>query len=212
MTARRWKLKVCGMRETSNIAHLQLLSPDYMGFIFYEKSKRYAGDTLEPSALSALNKSIERVGVFVNASNEEIAERITSFHLDLVQLHGDETPEQCRALKQQGISVIKAFAVDGSFDFGMTAPYEAVCDYFLFDTKGEGYGGTGKTFDWEVLKQYNNKVPFFLSGGVDVDSVSKIRELQGLNIHAIDINSRFETEPGIKNIDKIRQFIKLLEL
>ncbi|HEY8401441.1 MAG TPA: phosphoribosylanthranilate isomerase [Cytophagaceae bacterium] len=206
------KLKVCGMRNAENIRELVKLQPDYIGFIFYEKSKRYAGAELEPQLVLNLPSSIQKVGVFVNASIEYIKEQIEKYQLHVVQLHGDEIPEACAIAKATGITVIKAFSVDSAFDFSSTMPYESVCDYFLFDTKGEGYGGTGKSFDWSILTKYNNKVPFLLSGGIDLEHAERIKDLKGFNLHAVDINSRFEIEPGLKDINKIRQFIKLIEI
>jgi phosphoribosylanthranilate isomerase len=205
----KYKLKVCGMKYSGNIKDLAGLKPDYMGFIFYDKSKRYAGDELDPSVLKSLS-GIMKIGVFVNHSVDEIVGANDKFHFDLVQLHGDENPEFCFKLKEKGFKIIKAFSVDDHFDFKVLQPYKACCKYFLFDTKGANYGGNGRNFNWNVLKNYDNEIPFFLSGGIDIRNAEEIKNLDGLNIHAIDINSCFETEPGLKDIKKINEFISNL--
>lgn len=204
------KLKICGMRNSTNIQSLLAVNPDYMGFIFYEKSPRYAGEELDAELLKSLPKNVKKVGVFVNAHPDYILKNVKKFSLDLVQLHGNETPEVCRGLRSRGLTIIKAFSIGEGFNFSRINNYKNFCDYFLFDTKGQTYGGTGQAFDWDVLKNYDNEKPFFLSGGISPVHVEMISELKGLNIHAIDINSHFELSPGLKNVEKVKTFAKQL--
>lgn len=196
------KLKVCGMRDAENINRLAQLKPDYIGFIFYPQSKRYA-DKLESKVLQALPPSIKKTGVFVNASLEEIAEKIEQFKLDAVQLHGQETPEFCKQLKPFNIEIIKAFGVNNDFDFGSLENFDSVCDYFLFDTKTELHGGSGKTFDWSILKRYTLNKPYFLSGGLSAENIREIKSINDSRLFALDLNSRFELQPGLKDIEKL---------
>ena len=194
------KWKVCGMKNPDNIRALAPLEPNYMGFIFWEHSARHL-----QQPIPKLVEGIQKVGVFVNASLQTVESTVASHHLQLVQLHGNETPEFCHQLQKQGIKVIKAFAVGTTFDFEILLPYESACDYYLFDTKGKNPGGNGTQFDWEVLKKYPSKKPFFLSGGIGLEDLSKIKAIEGLPIHAIDVNSKFELEPGLKNIEKLNE-------
>lgn len=198
------KLKVCGMREAVNIRQLLELDPQYMGFIFYEKSPRYVGEQLDVTLLLSIPKTTKKVGVFVNANFDFILKNVRKYGLDFVQLHGTETPEFCRNLKSKGINIIKAFAVDSSFNFMQLNNFKPYCDYFLFDTKGDNYGGNGQIFDWSLLLRYDNEKPFFLSGGIEVTSVEKLSEYNDLNIHAVDVNSKFEIEPGLKDIKQLK--------
>ena len=205
------KIKICGMKNPDNIEHLAVLKPDYIGFIFYEKSKRFIGNNLHIKDLH-IDPAIKKVGVFVNASYDYILNNIRKHALDLVQLHGDETPEFCNFLYKKGIKISKAFQIHEDFDFTKLNDYQTVCDYFLFDTKTKNYGGSGRKFDWDILKRYDNKKPFFLSGGIDLQDVESIKKLSEMNIHAIDINSKFEIEPGFKDIGKVGMFMELLNL
>lgn len=202
------KIKVCGMRESANIELVAALQPDYLGFIFYEKSPRYVGEELDAEQLKAFPRQIRKVGVFVNAHPDFILRMVRKYSLDLVQLHGTEAPEVCRNLRGRGISIIKAFSIDEGFNFSRLNNYKPFCDYFLFDTKGEGFGGNGTTFNWELLQKYDNDKPFFLSGGISPEHAPALHELRGLNIHAFDINSRFETKPGLKDVQKLKNFIQ----
>jgi phosphoribosylanthranilate isomerase len=197
------------MKYSTNISEALGLDPYYMGFIFYEKSKRYVGNQLDEKLLKSFSK-INKVGVFVNQEEEFILDQAKKYDFKFIQLHGNESPALCKNLKAKGYKVIKAFSLDENFDFSTTEPYKPVCDFFLFDTKGEDYGGTGKKFNWEILKKYDNEIPFFLSGGIDLEQAGQIKTLKGLNLHAIDINSRFETEPGLKDLGKIKKFIEQL--
>ena len=195
------------MRDSENIEQLAQLNPDYMGFIFYPKSKRYADARLTKETLDALPSSIKKVGVFVNYSPEQVDEVMQRYNFDFVQLHGDESPEVCQEIKALGYSVIKAFGVDESFDFNLLTPYKSYCDFFLFDTKGKDYGGHGVTYDWTILEKYDQSIPFFLSGGLSANNISEVKKLSNLNIHAVDVNSKFEIEPGYKNIDLLKKSV-----
>lgn len=200
------KLKICGMRDAANIASIAALQPDYMGFIFYDKSPRYV---TEDFTLPQIDSGIRKVGVFVNEGTELILRKVEQYKLDFVQLHGTESVEQCAELSQK-VDVIKAFSIDETFDFNALKPFENHVTYFLFDTKGRYFGGNAKTFDWNLLKKYNQKVPFFLSGGIAPENVSDVEVLKNLNIHAIDVNSGVEDAPGIKNITKIKTIKSVL--
>ena len=193
------KIKICGMKYSENILEVSQLLPDYLGFIFYEKSSRFFD-----GEIPEISKSIKKVGVFVNATMEEIKFKIKKYDLDLIQLHGNETPEFCRNLKKESIEIIKVFSVDDDFDFQILEAYENVCDYFLFDTKGKLPGGNGITFNWQILEKYHSRKPFFLSGGIGLDEIEKIKNLN-LPIYAIDVNSKFEIEAGLKNIEKLKR-------
>ncbi|MCU4175762.1 phosphoribosylanthranilate isomerase [Carboxylicivirga sp. N1Y90] len=200
------QIKVCGMRDANNINELVALKPDYLGFIFYEKSPRFIADY---PAVDIPN-SIRKVGVFVNASERYIQEMKVRFGLDVLQLHGDESPELCYILKQSGAQVMKVFRINEDFNFDLTRCYEDYVDYFLFDTATKAYGGSGKKFNWQLLKSYNQARPIFLSGGIGSNDAEELRQLEGLNIKAIDINSKFESAPGLKEIEKLRVFMSEL--
>ncbi|MDI5897242.1 phosphoribosylanthranilate isomerase [Flavobacterium yafengii] len=192
------------MKYPDNILEVGSLLPDYMGFIFWEKSARYF-DGVIPD----LPKSIKKVGVFVNATQDEILEKIIKYDLQAVQLHGQESVNFCQDLKNEiddSIEIIKVFSVDDAFDFEVLKPFEVVCDYFLFDTKGKLPGGNGTTFDWKVLEKYPSSKPFFLSGGIGIEEMDAVNEILKTNLplYAIDVNSKFEIEPGLKNIELCR--------
>ncbi|ENI5844843.1 phosphoribosylanthranilate isomerase [Flavobacterium psychrophilum] len=194
------KLKICGMKYPENILEVSTLLPDYLGFIFWEKSSRYFD--LE---IPKIPESIKKVGVFVNANLEEILLKIKKYNLNLVQLHGNESPEFCKELKKSTIKIIKVFSVNDDFNFSALEPFEAVCDYFLFDTKGKLPGGNGITFNWQILQKHKSTKPFFLSGGIGLDDIKNIKKLN-LPIYAIDVNSKFEIEAGLKNIELLKSF------
>ena len=193
------------MKYPENLQAIAALQPDYLGFIFYPESKRYMADTLLPEQVRSLPTSIERVGVFVNAKAAYILEQAAAYGLQVLQLHGDEKPELCRLLKDKGYTVVKAFGVDEDFDFSKLPSFEAFVDFYLFDTKGHGYGGHGRTFDWSVLRQYDQHKPFFLSGGIGLEEVEGLKEVKDFSVVAIDVNSRFEEEPGRKNIEQLKR-------
>lgn len=201
------KIKVCGMKHPDNIAAAGQLPIDYMGFIFYEGSPRFAG-ALALEDLQPLPAAIKRVGVFVNADYEYIMRQVEVLKLDMVQLHGAESPEFCRRVAASGVGVIKAFNVATSADFALTAPYEGECDYFLFDTKTDRHGGSGLKFDWCILDSYCGQTPFFLSGGISPDDAQQLKTISHPRLHALDLNSKFETEAGRKEIALLDSFIK----
>lgn len=204
------KLKVCGMREPGNIAALLAEKPDYVGLIFFKKSPRDAERT-EPEELPAFPEGIKKTGVFVNAPVEQMLYTASRYGLQALQLHGQESPETAARVKEAGYEVIKVFSVAESFDFEQLRPFLHVADYFLFDTKGKNAGGNGVAFDWEVLKAYPFDKPFFLSGGLDLENIAGISSLSHLPLYALDVNSRFETEPGIKDIASVRQLVHRLQ-
>ena len=199
------KLKVCGMKYQDNIETVANLQPDFLGFIFYEPSPRHF-----EGIITELPKSIHKVGVFVDETVEFIVNQIEKHKLSVIQLHGHESPEICRLLKSTKVKVIKVFSIKDEFDFSVLAPYEDVCDYFLFDTKGKLPGGNGYTFDWSVLNHYPSTKPFFLSGGIGLNQIKKLKEFQTSEAskycYAIDVNSKFEIEAGLKNIEKLKEF------
>ena len=197
------KIKVCGMRETENIHRLVKLKPDYIGFIFYSKSPRFVFENT-PN----LPGDIKKTGVFVNSEIEFIKKTIIKHELKCVQLHGEETPEFCKVVKSLNVEVIKAINILDKYDFKELIPYQMVCNYFLFDTKGKKPGGNGYGFNWKILKDYNLDKPFFLSGGISTNHIQKIKKLVKTNlpVYAIDINSKFESKPGHKKIEIIREF------
>jgi len=202
------KIKVCGMRNPDNIGELIKLNPDYIGFIFHPLSKRYIGANIPSEIQAAIPKAIQKVGVFVDEPLESLIRRFRISRLDLVQLHGSELPEYCQKLKDLHIPVIKAFSISPEFDFGIALPYENSCDYYLFDTAGILRGGNGLKFDWEKLNQYRGNKPFFLSGGIQPADIINIKYLDHNRLYAIDVNSGFETEPGVKDISHLESFIK----
>ncbi len=196
------------MREYENIQQLVEIAPQYIGFIFYEKSPRYVGEQLDAELLLSIPKYIKKVGVFVNSNFDYILKAVRKYGLDWVQLHGNESPEFCRQLGSKGINMIKAFSIGPDFNFRQLHNYKPHCEYFLFDTQGASYGGNGQLFDWQLLNQYDNEKPFFLSGGIDLAHADLLPDLSHLNIHAIDLNSKFEISPGLKDIPKIKLMLE----
>jgi phosphoribosylanthranilate isomerase len=188
------KIKVCGMKFTANRGEVEKLLVDFLGFIFYPKSKRFVGENTEP-------------GVFVDENAFEILGLTKNLGFEFVQLHGKENPKTCLLLKDQGLKVIKAFNLSEKFQFEKLLEYETTVDYFLFDTKTELPGGSGKKFNWEILEKYQGTVPFFLSGGIGPGDAEKLKELEHPQLFGIDLNSGFEDEPGLKNIEKLENFI-----
>ncbi|PDS24880.1 phosphoribosylanthranilate isomerase [Flavobacterium branchiophilum] len=203
------RLKICGMKYPDNILEVGSLLPDYMGFIFWEKSARYFDGQMPD-----LPQNIKKTGVFVNATKEEIEATVTKYDLQAIQLHGNESVTFCYDLKNtlaKKIETIKVFSVDDAFDFQQLEDFETVCDYFLFDTKGKLPGGNGTTFDWKVLEKYPSEKPFFLSGGIGLDEIDLVNEIlkTDLPIHAIDVNSKFEIAAGLKDKELLQKiFIK----
>lgn len=202
------KIKVCGMRESENIKALVALKPDFMGFIFYPKSPRFTGEMLDQELLLNFPAEIKKTGVFVNAETGFILEQVRKYDFQYVQLHGHETPEISRILKDNGVGVIKAFSVDKAFGFSILDQYKDTTDYFLFDTKGEGYGGHGVSFDWRILEKYELDTPFLLAGGISPDNIDHLDILKDKPLAGIDVNSKFEISPGLKNIELLKQLFE----
>lgn len=203
------KIKVCGMRDPANLRQLIDLAPDYIGFIFHQGSKRFVGN-IEESIMALVPEHIKKTGVFVDAERVEIENKIQKYALGAVQLHGKESAAFCRQIKEEGTEVIKAFGIDESFNFNTLNDYINSVDYFLFDTRTSQHGGSGRVFDWDFLKKYTLTLPYFLSGGLSVDNLDEVKGINDTRLYAVDINSRFETEPGIKDLNKVKKAIELV--
>jgi len=200
-------IKVCGMRDSANIANLCQLPINYIGFIFFAKSTRFVGEDFDAMNTNLVPSHIKKVGVFVNASEQYILSKIKTYNLDAIQLHGNESPYFCKTFANKNIEIIKAFGIDECFNFTSLNDYNEACNYFLFDTKALSHGGTGLKFDWTILQNYKGEKPFFLSGGITIDDVDAIKKLTTLPIHCLDINSKFELSAAMKNIKQIERFI-----
>lgn len=226
-------VKVCGMRDPENIRALQQLDVDWMGFIFWPQSPRFvqmvssrAGIIPDYSSLKedrptakeqTITSNIKRVGVFVDEMPQSIVTRVYNYHLDIVQLHGSESRAMIENLRrtlvpdiQPDIKIMKAISIETADDFKKTADYEGTVDYFLFDTKCQEVGGSGQRFNWALLDEYKGDTPFILSGGIAPDMAEEIMQIKHPQFLGIDLNSRFETEPGVKDIEKIKSFVSLL--
>ncbi len=201
------KIKICGMKFMDNIRAVEKLKPDYIGFIFYKKSKRYVGEELTKEVFEKIDKSIHKVGVFVNEEINSILRIKKKFNFDYIQLHGDESPEYCKILQEKGCLIIKSFSIDDQFDFNLAHNYSPFCHYFLFDTKGKKYGGNGETFNWSLLNNYQLNIPFFLSGGIEINNISGAFRIKNKKIIGLDLNSKLEQSPGIKDIQKVKSVI-----
>ncbi len=206
------KLKICGMKYNS--VEVSELRPDYLGFIFWEPSRRFFS-----GCISDIIADPKRVGIFVDAAPEDIVLKVYEHNLDAVQLHGSEKPDTCKYLGDHigeqhstGIEIIKAFAIDEAFDFEVLKEYEDSCDFFLFDTRGDLPGGTGRRFDWKLLNNYKLNKPYFLSGGIGPSDAAAIKTFlsrtEAEKCYAIDLNSRFEIEPGLKDLEALQTFIE----
>ena len=205
------KIKVCGITSIEQLQALQKLDIDYAGMIFYEGSKRYAKEKLAGSELEIRNIKIKKIGVFVNADFDFISKTIVDFGLNAVQLHGDETDEFCMDLMDQ-TTVIKVFRIADQTDIdALVEPFKNACHYYLFDTDTTMYGGSGKQFDWNILQNAKIDKPFFLSGGIGPADAEKISDFKHFCLYAVDVNSRFEASPGIKDLIAIKQFSKELK-
>ncbi len=204
------KIKVCGLRDADNLNEIAALGPDFIGFIFYDQSPRFVGEELDAEVVRALPRSIRKVGVFVNASPDSILRSVKKYDFQYVQLHGNETPDYCRSLRNRGISLIKAFRVDDQFNFSMLNNYKAQCDFFLFDAKGDQPGGNGVQFNWSILSRYDNEKPFFISGGIGLDNLDQLTQLKGMKLYGVDVNSQVETAPGVKDVAKVKALIARL--
>ena len=200
-------IKVCGMREGANVQEVTRLKPDLMGFIFYPKSKRFVGDDFDLSIVRSVMPEVQTVGVFVNEEVDKIISLVRKYSLDFVQLHGNESPASCQMLRDKGIKVLKAFGIHNEFDWTALEPYTASCDYFLFDTSTKDYGGSGVKFNWNTLNNYKLPTPFVLSGGIGPEDADVIKSISHPQLAGIDINSRFEVEPGLKDAGLLQTFI-----
>lgn len=202
-------VKVCGMRDLDNIRSVITTGADWVGFIFYPRSSRYVGQEREvlKDNLQHAGKRIKKVGVFVDATEEQILELVDVCGLDFVQLHGNESPDMCYSLQKRGIALIKALPVATADDLTNTQPYEGRVDYFLFDTKTENYGGSGQLFDWNLLSAYQGETPFLLSGGLSSACLPQLLAFHHPCLAGIDLNSGFEVAPARKDADLLHQFI-----
>ena len=216
-------VKVCGMRNGENIRQVAELGVDWIGMIFWDKSPRNV--TMIPTHVGIIpdkgasidNFRAKRVGVFIDEMAQNIITRVVNFKLDLVQMHGHETPTLIRNLRRTldpdirpGVKFIKAISVDSRDDIATYKDYADCVDYFLFDTKCPTVGGSGEQFDWSVLDAYDGDVPFLLSGGIGPDDAERVRNFHHPKCIGIDLNSRFETEPGVKDISKLKHFLEQL--
>ncbi|MBK6938381.1 MAG: phosphoribosylanthranilate isomerase [Chitinophagaceae bacterium] len=201
-------IKVCGITEMKQLQQLDGLDVDFAGLIFYKDSPRSVGDKLPKKEVKKADFDLKKVGVFVNPELIDVLDAIDDYGLEVVQLHGDESPEMCDDLSSE-VEVIKAFRITGDENIDeLVAPYDAVCDYYLFDTGGlkESFGGTGQQFDWSILNKAKIEKPFFLSGGISVEDTARLKTFKHPDLFGVDINSRFEKEPGVKDMSKVLQF------
>jgi phosphoribosylanthranilate isomerase len=200
------KIKICGMRDPDNIRTVAALRPDFLGFIEYARSPRFVGEYFRPSEITP---SISRVGVFVNQSPDFIKQRVAFAGYDAIQLHGDETPDFCAQMRSDGLRVIKVFRIDDAFDFDETKAYLNKVDLFLFDARGKQPGGNGIRFDARTLLRYDQRVPFFLSGGLQPETLAEdIMNLAEMNLYGVDMNSGVELEPGLKDPVRVEASIQ----
>ncbi len=198
------------MKVPENLRQVAALRPDYLGLIFYAPSPRYVVGSLTAQEVAQLPGSVQKVGVFVNASASEIAQQVAAYQLDAVQLHGDEPAAYCEAVRNMGVQVVKVMSVGDSFDVTALAPYVPHTDFFLFDTLGKQRGGNGVPFNWALLEAYPYDTPFFLSGGITPADAAALRSLQLPALYGADINSGFEDAPGLKNISLLQGFFEEL--
>jgi phosphoribosylanthranilate isomerase len=201
-------IKVCGITQLKQLQQLDGLNIEFAGLIFVKDSPRYVGDKLDKDAIKNADFDLKKVGVFKNPEMIDVLDAIDEYGLDAVQLHGDETPEMCEDLSSE-VEVIKAFSIDADTKDidALVADYDAVCDYYLFDTKADGEsGGTGKQFDWKILSKAKIEKPFFLSGGIGVDDADKVKRFKHPDYYGVDINSKFEKEPGVKDMAQVLLF------
>lgn len=200
------------MREPENIQELETLQPDFIGFIFYEKSPRYMAVADNQSVISGIDTSIKKVGVFVKEPIESLISKVSEFDLDFVQLHGGEDLDYCNEVRNAGIKIIKVFSVKDQLPLEQIHEFEEVVEYFLFDTKTPDYGGSGLHFDWNILNDYNSDKPFLLSGGIRNEDLVEIMKLDIPQLFALDVNSKYESAPGLKNIELIKELDKALQI
>lgn len=206
---REIKFKVCGMSKAANIAELANLHPHYMGFIFYPRSPRMM-TSVSAELIRYVPETIKTTGVFVNEELDKVEAMVKQHRLKAVQLHGNEGAAYCKNLQALNVEIIKAFGVDEDFDFAVLEAYTDAVDFFLFDTRTKNHGGSGKAFNWQLLDKYTLQKPYFLSGGIDLQHIDEIRKIDDKRLYAIDLNSKFEIEPGLKDISKLQRFLKEL--
>lgn len=202
------KIKVCGMRDAENINALCSLPIDYIGFIFYSKSPRYIVDK---NIASVVPPTMKKTGVFVNASIEEIQIKKEDFDLEAIQLHGNETPAFCDQIRQMNITTFKAFGIHDSFEWKDIDVYQDVVDYFLFDTKSKAYGGTGEVFNWNKLLENPYDKPYILSGGISTENIKEAANFHDERLYGLDLNSKFEIRPAVKNIELLTQALSIIK-
>jgi phosphoribosylanthranilate isomerase len=205
------KIKICGLKHKTNLFDVVEAGVDYVGMIFYEKSPRYVLDSLYPEDVWFLPDEVEKIGVFVNATFDEIKKYAKLYQLNLIQLHGNELPELCKQLQDLGYGVIKAFGVDSEFDFSILNEYKEVVDFFLFDTKTLAHGGSGVTFDWNILSNYTLDIPVFVGGGVGLENLNELLNFNFPFLYSVDMNSKLEKEPGLKDISKVQKAVELVK-
>lgn len=205
------KIKICGLKHKTNLFDVVEAGVDYVGMIFYEKSPRFVLDSLYPEDVWFLPDEVEKIGVFVNATFDEIKKYAKLYQLNLIQLHGNELPELCKQLQDLGYGVIKAFGVDSEFDFSILNEYKEVVDFFLFDTKTLAHGGSGVTFDWNILSNYTLDIPVFVGGGVGLENLNELLNFNFPFLYSVDMNSKLEKEPGLKDISKVQKAVELVK-
>ncbi|MCO5236754.1 MAG: phosphoribosylanthranilate isomerase [Chitinophagaceae bacterium] len=206
------RIKICGNTDLNQVYALDEMGVEFAGFIFYSGSSRYVVGRIPGEELRRAKLGIQKTGVFVNAGYEEVMQQVKQFGLQMVQLHGDESPMLCERIGKQ-VPVIKVFRVKKEDDISdRLRNYRGVCEYFLFDTDTAGYGGSGHQFDWGVLDTKTIDKPFFISGGIGVEEVEDLKNWvarSGRNLFAVDINSKVEISPGIKDVEKVKQFVEV---
>lgn len=206
------RVKICGMVNPLNLQEVAAAGPDFIGLIYYPASPRYVCEETENDLLENFPQGIKKVGVFFNENITEVLKVSKRAALDLIQLHGNESPAYCYRLSASGSSVIKAFNIDNGFNFETLTGYLPVCDFFLFDTKTDKPGGSGKKFHWEELEEYTLEKPFFLSGGIGREDAELVKSIRNGCLYAVDINSRFESVAGIKDAELVRKFIEEIKI
>jgi len=200
------KIKICGMTSPLNLEEVCALKPDFVGFIFYPGSKRFVGESADPALFQIPGPGIRKVGVFVNESVSYVIKAFGSKDLHMIQLHGDESPDYCSKLSKEGIPVVKA--LDVQTDLTLLEEYREQVDYFLFDTTGPGYGGTGQKFDWDLLRKIPSDLHFLLGGGIGPGDAGVIQDMDYTGLLGVDLNSRFELSPGVKDVKKLKEFMQ----
>lgn len=212
--AERLQIKVCGLSDRANAAAVAALGPDFIGFNFWPQSRRFVGKDFEKVLPVDAALSVKRIGVFVDSEPAEVERAVQECALQGVQLHGGESVEYCRGLRKTcpDLLIIKALAVGDVFPAALVEQFSKEADYLLFDTPSEGFGGSGRRFDWRLLEEYSGPVPALIAGGVDETNLEYLKELRrkGRAIAGVDINSRVEIEPGLKSIERVKQVMERL--